>query len=95
MQIDTYAVMAGLDGIAHPADGSVELAARLGRRIRVTPACCSIVVGDEVMALGDDSDAESLDLETILARARQPRTGIGIPVVSAPPNAATVQLAES
>ncbi len=95
MQIDTYAVMAGLDGIAHPADGSVELAARLGRRIRVTPACCSIVVGDEVMALGDDSDAESLDLETILARARQPHAGIGIPVVSAPLNPATVQLAES
>jgi len=95
MQIDTYAVMAGLDGIAHPADGSVELAARLGRRIRVTPACCSIVVGDEVMALGDDSDAESLDLETILARARQPHAGIGIPVVSAPPNPATSQLAES
>jgi lipoyl synthase len=95
MQIDTYAVMAGLDGIAHPADGSVELAARLGRRIRITPACCSIIVGDEVMALGDDSDAESLDLETILARARQPHAGIGIPVVSAPPNPATVQLAES
>jgi uncharacterized radical SAM superfamily protein len=95
MQIDTYAVMAGLDGIAHPADGSVELAARLGRRIRVTPACCSIIVGDEVMALGDDSDAESLDLETILARARQPHAGIGIPVVSAPLHPATVQLAES
>lgn len=95
MQIDTYAVMAGLDGIAHPADGSVELAARLGRRIRITPACCSIIVGDEVMALGDDSDAESLDLETILARARQPHAGIGIPVVSAPLNPATVQLAES
>ncbi len=95
MQIDTYAVMAGLDGIAHPADGSVELAARLGRRIRVTPACCSIVVGDEVMALGNDSDAESLDLETILARARQPHAGIGIPVVAAPLNPANVQLAES
>jgi uncharacterized radical SAM superfamily protein len=95
MQIDTYAVMAGLDGIAHPADGSVELAARLGRRIRITPACCSIIVGDEVMALGGDSDAESLDLETILARARQPQAGIGIPVVSAPLNPATVQLAES
>jgi uncharacterized radical SAM superfamily protein len=95
MQIDTYAVMAGLDGIAHPADGSVELAARLGRRIRITPACCSIIVGDEVMALGDDSDAESLDLETILARARQPHAGIGIPIVSAPLNPATVQLAES
>ncbi len=40
MQIDAYAVMAGLNGIAHPADGMVELAARLEREVRVTPACC-------------------------------------------------------
>jgi lipoyl synthase len=87
MQIDTYAVMAGLDGIAHPADGAVELAARLGRRVRVTPACCSIVVGDEVMALDDGPGGLELDIDTILqeeARRRAGDRGIGIPVVSAP-----------
>ncbi len=86
MQIDTYAVMAGLDGIAHPADGAVELAARLGRKVRVTPACCSIVVGDEVMAVQDASDGLELDIDTILreeARRRAGVRGIGIPVVSA------------
>lgn len=87
MQIDSYAVMAGLDGIAHPADGAVELAARLGRRVRVTPACCSIVVGDEVMALQDAPGGLELDIDTILreeARRRAADRGIGIPVVSAP-----------
>ena len=87
MQIDTYAVMAGLDGIAHPADGAVELAARLGRRVRVTPACCSIVVGDEVMALQDAPGGLELDIDTILleeTRRRAGDRGIGIPVVSAP-----------
>jgi lipoyl synthase len=86
MQIDTYAVMAGLDGIAHPADGAVELAARLGRRVRVTPACCSIVVGDEVMALHEGSGGLELDIEAVLqqeARRRAGSRGIGIPVVSA------------
>jgi len=86
MQIDSYAVMAGLDGIAHPADGAVELAARLGRRVRVTPACCSIVVGDEVMALQDAPGGLELDIDTILleeARRRAGDRGIGIPVVSA------------
>jgi len=50
-QIDAYAVMAGLNGIAHPADGMVELAVRLQRKVRVTPSCCSIALGDEVLAL--------------------------------------------
>jgi len=52
-QIDAYAVMAGLNGIAHPADGMVELAVRLGRSVSVSPACCSIAVGEEVLAGGD------------------------------------------
>ena len=87
MRIDSYAVMAGLDGIAHPADGAVELAARLGRKVRVTPACCSIVVGDEVMALQNEPGGLELDIDTILreeARRRAGDRGIGIPVVSAP-----------
>ena len=50
-QIDAYAVMAGLNGIAHPADGIVELATRLQRKVRVTPSCCSIALGDEILAL--------------------------------------------
>lgn len=73
VQIDTYAVMAGLNGIAHPSDGTVELAARLQRKVRVTPACCSIAVGEEVMAVeGADSGLE-IDLETILAEEQRRR----------------------
>jgi hypothetical protein len=48
-EIDAYAVMAGMTGIAHPADGMVELAARLGRKARIASACCSMAVGSEVM----------------------------------------------
>ena len=42
MAIESYAVMAGLDGLAHPSDGMAELATRLGRTMRVAPSCCSI-----------------------------------------------------
>ena len=72
-QIDTYAVLAGLNGIAHPADGTVELAARLGRRVRVTPSCCSIAVGDEVMAMDGRNGGLELDLEAILEHERRQR----------------------
>lgn len=72
-QIDSYAVMAGLNGIAHPADGSVELAARLDRRVKVTPACCSIAVGDEVMAMDGADSGLDVDLEAIIAQERQRR----------------------
>ncbi|MGD8498971.1 MAG: radical SAM protein [Chromatiales bacterium] len=91
VQIDSYAVMAGLNGIAHPSDGTVELAARLGRRVKVTPACCSIAIGEEVMALeGQDSGLE-IDLDTILAEEQKRRQAAalgakglaGIPVISA------------
>ncbi len=67
-QIDAYAVMAGLNGIAHPADGMVELAARLGREIRVTPACCSIALGEEVLGLEDDG--MRIDVERVIAHER-------------------------
>lgn len=96
MLIDTYAVMAGFDGIAHPADGAVELAARLGRRVRVTPACCSIVVGDEVMALQDAPGGLELDIDTILLQEARRRAGerslsnrIRIPVVAGAPTETT------
>jgi uncharacterized radical SAM superfamily protein len=68
-QIDSYAVMAGLNGIAHPADGMVELAVRLGREVRVTPACCSIALGDEVLAL-DRDDGLRVDLQDLMQRER-------------------------
>jgi hypothetical protein len=84
-QIDAYAVMAGLNGIAHPADGMVELAARLEREVRVTPACCSIAVGDEVLAL-DSSAGLRIDPARVIARERadrrRPAGGLsGIPIV--------------
>ena len=41
---DAYAVMAGLDGIAFPADGAVELAGILGRPAEQHHACCSMIV---------------------------------------------------
>ncbi len=79
-QIDAYAVMAGLNGIAHPADGMVELAARLQREVRVTPACCSIAVGDEVMAIETEEAGLQIDIEQIIAqeRARRVRFGTGL-----------------
>lgn len=84
-QIDAYAVMAGVNGIAHPAEGMVELAARLGREVRVTPACCSIAAGSEVLA-GEGSavstSAVSSDIRRIIARERSSRTLGGIKVVT-------------
>jgi len=73
VEIDAYAVMAGLNGIAHPSDGTVALAARLGRSVRVTPACCSIALGDEVLALDDGSGAIRLDLDEYLRRDAERR----------------------
>lgn len=43
--VDTYAVMAGLDGIAFPADGAVAVAEAIGRPFTQAHACCSIKVG--------------------------------------------------
>ncbi|MBU1689435.1 MAG: radical SAM protein [Gammaproteobacteria bacterium] len=51
-EIDAYALMAGLNGIAHPADGMVELAARLGRKARIASVCCSMAVGGEMVMGG-------------------------------------------
>ncbi len=42
---DAYAVMAGLDGIAFPADGAVAVGAMGGRPMNQEHACCSIKVG--------------------------------------------------
>jgi lipoyl synthase len=85
VEIDAYAVMAGLDGIAHPADGMVELASRLGRAVRVTPACCSIALGEEVLAFEGDAGA-GIDPAQVIAyeRARDRRRAgalSGIPII--------------
>ena len=42
---DAYAVMAGLDGIAFPADGTVAVADAIGRPFHQEHACCSIKLG--------------------------------------------------
>jgi uncharacterized radical SAM superfamily protein len=42
---DSYAVMAGLDGIAFPADGIKAVADAIGRPVRQEHACCSIRLG--------------------------------------------------
>ncbi len=42
---DAYAVMAGLDGIAFPADGALAVANAIGRASEQQHACCSIKIG--------------------------------------------------
>lgn len=74
-KMDAYAVMAGLNGIAHPADGVVELAIRLGREVRVTPACCSIAVGEEVMGMENGTGLQ-LDMRHLVERERA-RNSVG------------------
>lgn len=89
-RIDAYAVLAGLDGIAYPADGVVELAARLGREVRVAPTCCAVAAGGEVASLADGAAGLQLDLTDILALRRTGMRGIAdIPVVGAATGAGT------
>jgi uncharacterized radical SAM superfamily protein len=42
---DAYAVMAGLDGIAFPADGTLAVAQAIGRPAVQEHACCSVRTG--------------------------------------------------
>ena len=77
MEIDSYAVMAGLNGIAHPADGMVELAARLEREVRVTPACCSIAIGDEVMAIETADAGLQIDIQRVIEMERKRKPSFG------------------
>jgi uncharacterized radical SAM superfamily protein len=44
---DAYAIMAGLDGIAFPADGAVSVAHTIGRPFEQAHSCCSIKVGSD------------------------------------------------
>lgn len=45
---DAYAVMAGLDGIAFPADGAVSVAHTIGRPFEQAHSCCSIKLGRDI-----------------------------------------------
>ena len=45
---DAYAVMAGLDGIAFPADGTLAVAQAIGRPAAQEHACCSIKTGNTI-----------------------------------------------
>ena len=49
--VDAYAVMAGLDGIAFPADGAAALSQAIGRPYQQAHACCSIKVGEGSVVL--------------------------------------------
>jgi len=46
---DSYAVMAGLDGIAFPAEGTVTLARAIGRKFDHENMCCSLKIGQNNM----------------------------------------------
>ncbi len=48
---DAYAIMAGLDGIAFPADGAVAVAHTIGRPFEQAHSCCSIKIGNNTQAL--------------------------------------------
>jgi uncharacterized radical SAM superfamily protein len=45
---DAYAVMAGLDGIAFPADGALGVAHAIGRPVYQEHACCSMKTGNTI-----------------------------------------------
>ncbi|MBI5910901.1 MAG: hypothetical protein HY848_13230 [Betaproteobacteria bacterium] len=50
-----------------------ELAARLGREVKVTPACCSIAIGDEVLAMDTEAAGPSVDIQVLIERERANR----------------------
>ncbi|MGI9237842.1 MAG: radical SAM protein, partial [Woeseiaceae bacterium] len=54
---DTYAIMAGLDGIAFPADGAVSVAHTIGRPFEQAHSCCSIKLGRSLTATAPSSYA--------------------------------------
>lgn len=79
---DAYAVMAGLNGIAFPSDGMLALAKHLEREVRVTPSCCSMIVGEEVLAMAD-GESGSVVLDHIPAAPKRKASIGDIPVVVA------------
>jgi hypothetical protein len=64
---DTYAVLAGLDGIAFPADGAVAVARAIGRPFEQQHACCSIKLGGEAAKRGAARSCASASAGAITA----------------------------
>ncbi len=69
---DTYAVLAGLDGIAFPADGAVAVAHAIGRPVEQQHACCSIKLGGarpggERVRAGEDASDDAITLGGVVA----------------------------
>ncbi|MGI9232689.1 MAG: radical SAM protein [Woeseiaceae bacterium] len=56
---DAYAIMAGLDGIAFPADGAVSVAHTIGRPFEQAHSCCSIKLGSNPTATGLTATTQS------------------------------------
>ncbi len=54
---DAYAIMAGLDGIAFPADGAVSVAHTIGRPFEQAHSCCSIKLGSGGQVIAERSCA--------------------------------------
>lgn len=75
--IDVYGVLAGLDGIAHPAEGVVALARRLGRGVQLSAACCSIA--EDVVLLEAQGSARPSSADA----SRASRRAFPLPVVAA------------
>ncbi len=48
--MDSYAVMAGLDGIAYPGEGMLELAAKLRKTVTLGANCCAVGVAEQVFS---------------------------------------------
>lgn len=83
--IDAYAVMAGVSAIAHPAEGVVELALRLGREARVSASCCSMSISSDVVGEGGSAALTPIDLAQWQAQAQSTRAARSlqrIPVVA-------------
>lgn len=49
--LDAYAVMAGLDAIAFPAEGAITLARRIGRPLEQTVSCCAMKAAGQPLSV--------------------------------------------
>ena len=65
---DAYAVLAGLDGIAFPADGAVAVARAIGRPFEQQHACCSIKAGSARAATSDRGSCAGASGATAMGR---------------------------
>lgn len=81
VQIDVYALLSGLDAIAFPAEGTLALAARLGRPVGVAGSCCSVPLNPNDAGL-DLPSAPSLTTESPSVSVASLLNGIPIHVRS-------------